>query len=172
MLSFGPWAGYILALSFVILSWPLSLFFPDTLRLAPARKVVQGGVDLEDEAFPTGGRSYEEVSSPTQRIISKMLEGLADARQFISSHQHVVILTVCFLFEFLGGLVGMLLLQYVTKKFDWSWGKVIHLPILAMYCLLIPYHTGDDNSHYSYRFEPYLLVTYSASSWPVNGDEA
>jgi hypothetical protein len=125
MLSFGSWVGCILALSFVGLSWLLSLFIPDTLRMAAAGKAMQGGVDSEDDRPPASEGPHGSVSSPVQRVIERVCNTLVEARHFLSSHQFVVILTMCFLFEVLAGLAGMLLLQYVTKKFNWSWGKVI-----------------------------------------------
>lgn len=138
MLVFGPWTGYLLGLSFIILCWLLSLLLPDTLRLAAARKPAQSGVNSEAEASSANVRQPKDISSPINFLFTKTRKGLVEAGSFLSHHRYVVILSMCFLFEVLAGLAGLLLLQYVTKKFEWSWGKVNRFsPPQTFYLLII-----------------------------------
>ena len=91
-----------------------------------------------------------------QGSIRQLREGGREIRSFLSGHGLVIIFMFCYVFVAVSKVVQVMLLQYATKRYNWSWSKVCQFSY-------IPVHTHADlNAQASF-----LLTTRSIVSLVV-----
>ncbi|KAH8194534.1 hypothetical protein TruAng_011297 [Truncatella angustata] len=116
----STWCLMFLAFGLFIIATVTSLFLPDTLKLAERKH------DQHEILHDGGGTEPQDHhnSSPIRESILRARKSVRDIHSFLSGHRQVIILTLCFVFVALARLVQEMLLQYTTKRYNWSWSKV------------------------------------------------
>lgn len=117
----GAWATIFVGSLLVTFSVPLAAFLPETRSAAVVKhaKAAGGTADSEIEFVKPGPWSnLQAVVSPVWRQLSLI------NRTLFVGNPVVGLLLFSTLFFTLGKSVSMMMLQYVTKRFGWSWAKV------------------------------------------------
>lgn len=95
-----------------------TFLLPDTLSISKASEPHHQGSDGQvDEAATTG-------MSTMQQSIHRAREGLQQIRSFLKGHARVIVMMFSYVFVALSKVVQLMLLQYTTKRYHWSWSKV------------------------------------------------
>jgi len=110
----------VVSFGILLLATLVSLFLPDTLNL------VKGGKPphVHDEYTARTTATANQSSFSVQETSRKARDALETTCKFLYIHGKLTALMVAFLFAILPKLVQGLLLQYTTKRYDWSWSKV------------------------------------------------
>ncbi|KAF3024910.1 hypothetical protein E8E14_012854 [Neopestalotiopsis sp. 37M] len=124
----GPLAGLVLLKSvwgllalasvFYVLATATTFLLPDTLHLSKA--ALNEDVDDSNDT-PTANESILQGS------IRQLREGGREIRSFLSGHGLVIIFMFCYVFVAVSKVVQVMLLQYATKRYNWSWSKASFL---------------------------------------------
>ncbi|KAK1754313.1 major facilitator superfamily domain-containing protein [Echria macrotheca] len=138
------WAVVWLSLGLLCLDMFLAFCCPDTLSLvektsSQPQPISNGGhsatnggdTTLEDDHHQTAS------SSPVRESLHRARKSLAEAWSFLSGHWHLLVLMLCFVFVVLSRLVQDMLLQYTTKRYNWSWGRASVLLTVRSVTMLV-----------------------------------
>jgi hypothetical protein len=109
MLVWGPWVPLLFGLAVLLICNLLTFVFPETVHLHD-RKGAHGGQDADGDGAPGMAKFLQQART-----------GLAEVWDFILGNQSLAFLMVSLVFVILGRFVGELLLQYATKRYNWSW---------------------------------------------------
>lgn len=77
-----------------------------------------------------GRRSEENLRLEQDGVLAVVREQMQRIRDFLVTNKRAAILIVPFCFMQLGKYIQELLAQYATKRFGWSWSKVVIWPFL------------------------------------------
>ncbi|ETS73557.1 hypothetical protein PFICI_14503 [Pestalotiopsis fici W106-1] len=128
----GPLAGLVLLKSvwglialasvFYVLATATTFLLPDTLHLSKA------ALDEDiDDANDAAARTSTSDDSILQGSIRQVREGGREIRSFLSGHGLVIIFMFCYVLVAVSKVVQIMLLQYATKRYNWSWSKASFL---------------------------------------------
>ncbi|KAI4592928.1 hypothetical protein KJ359_010180 [Pestalotiopsis sp. 9143b] len=107
------WGLIFLASAFYVLATATTFLLPDTLHISKAA----------DADFDNAEESNDATQSIIQGSIHQVREGVREIRSFISGHGLVVVFMFCYVFVAVSKIVQVMLLQYATKRYEWSWSK-------------------------------------------------
>ena len=102
--------------------------FPETVHLQKQTKTPD---DVADSTHPFEGSEADPVNikpASIAQIFQKTRKTVRAALGYVAANGGTVLLAMSLIFIVLGRFVQYLLLQYVTKRYDWSWSKVGRLP--------------------------------------------
>ncbi|KAK6073234.1 MFS transporter [Seiridium cupressi] len=128
----GPIAGLILLKStwglislssaFYVLATITTFLLPNTLHNTKAR-------DHHDNSHQptTDGYTSNNAVSTFTASYRKLREGFKEIRSFLGCHGVVVALMFAYVLVSLSKLVQVMLWQYTTKRYDWTWSKASFL---------------------------------------------
>lgn len=108
----SPWVALIVSMAIMTLCIPLALAFPETVHLHARQEP-----DSQREDDTGDGQK----ASAATRYWAKAKGGMADISDFILGNRAVCFLILSSIFVVLGKFVQELLLQYTTKRYNWSW---------------------------------------------------
>lgn len=120
MLLRSVWGLIMLACMFYVMATLTTFSLPDTLTISKAKSQQDTASD-DDSADAT---SANGTSSIFQETLRQAREGFREIRLFLRGNGLVVIMMLCYVFVALSKVVQIMLLQYTTKRFNWSWSKV------------------------------------------------
>jgi hypothetical protein len=100
-----------------------SFLLPDTLSISKAENSRRRSIDDQEIAAtpPATGTSIIQVSLHQAR------EGLREIRSFLGGHGLVIVIMFSYVFVATSKVVQVMLLQYTSKRYEFSWSKVSHL---------------------------------------------
>ncbi|KAJ5882979.1 uncharacterized protein N7473_009865 [Penicillium subrubescens] len=147
LMQYGNWLPYILGTIVIIAGCTPVLFLPETLEEAKANKA-QYRREAGQEASEPPRRSNGQVEpagkqSALQEIIFRARE-FKDSTQFIWRNYNVCVVIFCLLVSVISRQSSAILLQFASKKFNWSIAKASLLISLrgifnlANYLVIIP----------------------------------
>lgn len=118
----GPWVTLYSGFALFVLTVPLTAALPETRCEAVVRRA-----EMARKASSVSGTSKSKWDmQPLLRSVRE--QSIAIANVFFIQKPTIGILLFSTVFSVLGRSVMLMLLQYVTKAFGWSWSKVsLHL---------------------------------------------
>jgi hypothetical protein len=131
LMEHHTWLPIFLGLGSLILANWLVLAIPETfhLRLLKVTDLDQepsnGSMQDASEHDPLPGNA---TKGEWWRWLESRVSRIRIASQFIWDNKYVMLLLFTFLITTLGRFLQELLMQYATKRFNWSWSKV-SLPV-------------------------------------------
>lgn len=133
LLSFNAWYPLIVGIACFAFSLILILFLPETL-------VIRQWHDAKSGRTPSTSpdRSGERAKKTKwQKAVELMREQADDITKFIWGNKRVVLLIFPLVFMILGKFVQELLLQYATKRYNWTWSRAAYLVTIKSASFLI-----------------------------------
>jgi len=125
LLEHHAWTALLVGLGIAFLSGLTLLPMPETLDLI--KKVDEQNGETPGETADGEQPGKESVWQKTTRVVR---DSAVDTWTFILGNKRVVLLMLPLMFYLVGRFVQELLLQYATKRYDISWSKVSHAPLL------------------------------------------
>ncbi|KAK3996392.1 major facilitator superfamily domain-containing protein [Cladorrhinum sp. PSN332] len=170
MMRRDPWDPLMASLGFFALSGLVLWALPETLRVHDHKNTDVHQEEEEEE------EEEETSSSPDARKVwEKVCAGVGDLSRFILGNKSLVFLMLSLTFIILGRFVGEVLLQYSTKRYDWSWSdasfvltirsavSLVNLlalmPIASWFCLRRLGMTGMAKDLWLGRLSAIIAVT-------------
>lgn len=77
-----------------------------------------------DDTTSTNACPSDHRSSTFKESLRRIHEGLLEIRSFLRTHGVVSIVMLAYVIVAVSKVVQLMLLQYTTKRYDWSWSKV------------------------------------------------
>lgn len=122
----NPWLPFLLSSGVEFLAVIVALLFaPETL---PSTKAPLSSINVENEGTPSNKEEMSFVRTIVARI-SNSFALIKESTHFLSTNLNVSLLLLVFFVATLSRQAMALLLQYATKKYHWSYSKVLH-PLL------------------------------------------
>lgn len=116
LLSKGPWVPLLTGNVVMIIALALLHLVPETIDIRRWHDAKAGRRPEENLQLEKGG------------LLAGVREQMQRIRDFLVANKRAAILIVPFCFMQLGKYIQELLAQYATKRFGWSWSKVIMYP--------------------------------------------
>jgi hypothetical protein len=113
------WGLISLASGFYVLATVTTFLLPDTLSITKA----------ESTHHRTSNRQETDVAPPessstVKESLRRIRQGMKDILSFMAGNGLVIIMMFCHVFVAISKVVQVMLLQYTTKRYHWSWSKV------------------------------------------------
>src|SRR3954469_12393353 len=125
MMTFGPMFPYLVSICLILVGSIPALFLPETLEDAKAKQSLQNNSEQRDE----NGQSEQNVNKSALEELKRQVREFKVSTRFIWSDTNVCLMILVFFVTVMTRQSTNLLLQYVSKKFDWSIARVcIFLP--------------------------------------------
>lgn len=128
----NPWIPFNIGICLMFLSIPIVLALPETLQATKAQQEVQDSHRTGDKANPHfEPPTAENSGSPAKsnvfnRMTSPLFSVLQDSR-FLLSDWRLVFLMSAAAAIFFADLNGLMLFQYVSKRYSWPLSKTAYL---------------------------------------------
>ena len=122
-MTFGPMVPYTLSIGIMVLGSIPALFLPETLRHPNQKRVNQEALEQD---------SGSEQSQPPRKQtmlqeVTRQVHEFAQSTRFIWTDTNICLMVFVMFVTVMTRQSTNLLLQYVSKKFDWSIGRVCAL---------------------------------------------
>lgn len=121
-MTFGPMVPYTLSIGIIILGSIPALFLPETLK-HPKQKRVNQEAEQDSES--------EESQPPRKQTVlqevTRQAREFAQSTRFIWTDSNICLMVFVMFVTVMTRQSTNLLLQYVSKKFDWSISRVCAL---------------------------------------------
>lgn len=114
-----PWIPLVVSLGIILLGGIIVLFIPETLQLHDKK----GSHKAASPAARGGDADAEEETSVVVKLRRRVRAGSQEVWEFILGNKQVTVLMLSLVFVILGRFVGEVLLQYATRRYDWSWSR-------------------------------------------------
>lgn len=111
----SPWLAILVGVLLCAASGLILLLLPETLELTRQADREEG---IENEASQSGKATI------VQKTLDIARESYYVTKTFILGNKRVVMLMLPLCFFIVGRYAQELLLQYATKRYNWSWSKV------------------------------------------------
>ncbi|RFU33894.1 hypothetical protein B7463_g2408, partial [Scytalidium lignicola] len=129
-----PWLAICLGIGMLVVGFCVAFIIPETIELSRSKKIHPDIIlNDEGEGVETGINSHESSDNQTKtlrHIISSAVASLRGAAHFIAGNSQILLLLFTFLVSIFGRYIQELLLQYVTKRLQWSWSQAAYLMTL------------------------------------------
>lgn len=109
----GAWFSVLVGFGCLSAAVLLALTFPETRRLAVPNEIVD---DSDPDSLATSG--------PSSRISAAVEETLASIQCLFWENKRLGLLLFSLIFTTFGTYVSVILMQYTTKRFGWTWSEV------------------------------------------------
>lgn len=126
MMHTSEWLPILASLALTILTLILSFTFPETLGLNTHDKVKSAAADNDhsaDTSNATSATDDTKLSTKVGVILGKAKGDLVEVQKFVLGNLRVTFLLLSIVFVILGKFVQILLLQYATGRYGWSWDE-------------------------------------------------
>lgn len=119
LMSVSPWLPFLIGLGLAFLGTSLGLWVPETLQ----RKV------NEDTEAHVNSSATDDHSLPISLLdrLSDMSSGLVKSVKVLGKDVNVILILVVFLVSYLGKQAIMLILQYASKRYNWTIAEASYL---------------------------------------------
>ena len=122
-MTFGPMLPFILSLCIIAVGSIPPFFLPETLRNAKGSQVNREGPEQDSES---------EQPQPSRKTVlqelARQVREFAQSTRFIWADSNVCLMVFVMFVTVMSRQCTNLLLQYVSKKFDWSISRVCAYP--------------------------------------------
>ncbi|KAJ6054656.1 hypothetical protein N7444_003754 [Penicillium canescens] len=116
MMTFSPMFPYLVSICLILVGSIPALFLPETLEDAKAKQSLQDNSEQRDE----NGQSEQNVNKSPLEELKRQAREFKVSTRFIWSDTNVCLMILVFFVTIMTRQSTNLLLQYVSKKFDWS----------------------------------------------------
>ncbi|KAK4186417.1 major facilitator superfamily domain-containing protein [Podospora australis] len=116
MMVRDPWFPLLVSLGVLFIGNVIVLFLPETLQLHDTKRI-PAAQQRQDETV------MDQDTSVPVKLWRKAKARGQEVWEFILLNKKVTVLMMSLVFVILGRFVGDLLLQYATKRYDWSWSR-------------------------------------------------
>ncbi|KAM7205233.1 Major facilitator superfamily domain containing protein [Rhypophila sp. PSN 637] len=135
LLLFNMWLPLIVSYLLMTVINVASVWYPETLQLHrhahAAQRRGQGSNDSTDTEDVNITAVEDTKTSVFEEIKAKALEGVDDVWRFVLGNTKIGFMLLSLVFVVLGKLAQELLLQYVTKRYHWTWSEAAFLMTIA-----------------------------------------
>jgi hypothetical protein len=119
-MTFGPMFPFILSICIIIVGSIPSFFLPETLRNAKGKQV-----SLETPEQDSGSeQSQPPKKQAVLQELSRQIREFAQSTRFIWADSNICLMVFVMFVTVMSRQCTNLLLQYVSKKFNWSISRV------------------------------------------------
>lgn len=128
LMQYNPWIPVLLGLGIIIMGFGVALLLPETLGARGGTKDVPPDLVSHGDEFPFESglvHWFHQLRAKASRLATAALK-------FVWGNSHLVMLLFTFALTTLGGYSSEMLLQYVTKRYHWSWSRVSTLVLCAV----------------------------------------
>ncbi|KAL1865647.1 hypothetical protein VTK73DRAFT_5121 [Phialemonium thermophilum] len=135
----SDWLPLMVGLGLLAVGTLTGLVFPETLELKRLKHALQAAESSAAESEDDGAladaetidaaREVDALDGDDQKgwtwrkLLATWKKNLGEVWEFVLGNKRVTFLMVSLVFTIMGRLVNELLLQYATKRYDWSWDK-------------------------------------------------
>jgi hypothetical protein len=133
MMQHDIWLPYILGVVIIIVGSAPILLLPETLEEAKAKKARyrrEAGLDAV-ETNHTDGRIEPSNKRPVLQEIIHQAREFKDSTQFIWRNYSVCLVILCLLVTVISRQSSNVLLQFASKKFNWSIARVCVFSLMS-----------------------------------------
>lgn len=126
-MQYGNWLPYVLGTIIIIAGSTPVLFLPETLEEAKAKKARyrrEAGQGASRTPSPSNGQVEPSGKQSALQEILHQAREFKDSTQFIWRNYNVCLLIFCLLVSVISRQSSSVLLQFASKKFNWSIAKV------------------------------------------------
>ncbi|KAK4864022.1 hypothetical protein LT330_010232 [Penicillium expansum] len=116
LMTFGPMVPFMLSICIILVGSMPAFFLPETLRNAKGKRVNREGPEQESE----GDQSQPPRKQTVLQEVSRQVREFAQSTRFIWADSNVCLMVFVMFVTVMSRQCTNLLLQYVSKKFDWS----------------------------------------------------
>lgn len=127
LMQYNNWLPYMLGIVIIIVGSAPVLFLPETLEEAKAKKARyrrEAGLDAAELPDNTDGRVEPPAKRPVLHEVIHQAREFKDSTQFIWRDYSVCLVILCLLVTVISRQSSSVLLQFASKKFNWSIAKV------------------------------------------------
>ncbi|KAJ5188076.1 Major facilitator superfamily domain general substrate transporter [Penicillium cf. griseofulvum] len=135
LMSFGPMFPYLLSIFIIIVGSIPALFLPETLKHAKEKQVNQESSEQNDESAQSQPSSKRTVLQEITRQVREFVQ----STRFIWTDSNICLMVFVMFVTVMSRQCTNLLLQYVSKKFDWSISRASLLISLRGIFALVTY---------------------------------
>lgn len=127
------WLGVLLGLGLWIVATLLCFLLPETLNVRRlANKLNETAITTAATAgdtveSTTNTKTHDDEASLTTKVAQHIRHSATEVRAFAVQNRGLVLLMLSLVFVVLGRVVQVLLLQFTTKKFNWTWSQATFL---------------------------------------------
>lgn len=134
LMTFSPMLPYLLGVGLIIIGTIPVVFLPETLKDAKAKRSIPAGTEhaTENERL-----EQQRVKKEVLQEFTRQIREFIESTRFIWSDSNVCIMVIVAFVTVVGRQSTNLLLQYVSKKFDWS---------IARVCLSFSFERSETNN--------------------------
>ena len=124
------WLSVYIGLACLFFSVLIALAFPETRDLSAAGSQESHGTDSAGSNGESRDSSPSDSFSKNRAVWTRISDALelkqmaVLVRYFFWENKRLGLLLVSFAFTTLGNYASVLLMQYTTKRFGWTWAKV------------------------------------------------
>jgi hypothetical protein len=119
-MTFGPMFPYLLSICLILVGSIPALFLPETLEDAKAKQSLQVSSEQHDDHE----RPAQIVNKSPLEELKRQIRDFNASTRFIWTDPNVCIMILVFFVTIMTRQSTNLLLQYASKKFDWSIARV------------------------------------------------
>jgi hypothetical protein len=126
-MQYGNWLPYILGTIVIIAGCTPIFFLPETLEEAKAKKARfrrEAGQQASETPSPSNGQVEPSGKQPALQEIIRQVREFKDSTRFIWRNYNVCVVIFCLLVSVISRQSSAILLQFASKKFNWSIAKV------------------------------------------------
>lgn len=121
----SPTLPFLLGVGLIILGTIPVLFLPETLEDIKVKQSISENSDQETEQNTENERPEQQwIEKEVRQEITRQFRKFIESTRFIWSDSNVCIMILVSFVTVIGRKSTNLLLQYVSKKFDWSFARV------------------------------------------------
>ncbi|KAJ5493690.1 Major facilitator superfamily domain general substrate transporter [Penicillium fimorum] len=135
LMTFGPMFPYLLSICIIIVGSIPALFLPETLRHTKATRVNPESLEQDSEDVQSQPPSKETAVQEITRQIHEFVQ----STRFIWTDFNICLMVLLMFVTTISRQCTNLLLQYVSKKFDWSISRASLLISLRGIFALVTY---------------------------------
>ncbi|KAH8821770.1 major facilitator superfamily domain-containing protein [Xylogone sp. PMI_703] len=126
-----PWSAIFLGMGLLFVGLFIACIIPETLHLAEAKKNHPDIATTTEGEDSQTGRNEQAPSGDEEKawhhFISSTFVKLKAATQFVTGHRHIPLLLLTCIVSVFGRYIQELVLQYVTKRLNWTWSQAAYL---------------------------------------------
>ncbi|KAK5998271.1 Putative NADP-dependent oxidoreductase YfmJ [Cladobotryum mycophilum] len=134
----GPWVSILAGLMLLASSPLIALTLPDIRHLNTAAKPPDDSSNDDDTDINTPASQAKLLTTLCTHLTSSLDQFLDCGRFILSQHPKLALLLLSILFTTLGKMAQLLMMQYASTKYGWSWSQAgLLLSIQAFTSLLL-----------------------------------
>ncbi|OQE40910.1 hypothetical protein PENCOP_c005G08128 [Penicillium coprophilum] len=135
LMTFGPMFPYMLSICIIVVGCTPALFLPETLKHTKETLVDRESPEQDSE----GVQSQPPSKRPMLQEITRQFNEFVQSTRFIWTDFNIFLMVFVMFVTMMSRQCTNLLLQYVSKKFDWSIGRASLLISLRGIFALVTY---------------------------------